>query len=232
MLEKTIRAQVQSISPLTENIARVILAPEEFVPYQAGQYLQILFAGEALNYSIANAPLGSQQYELHIRHNLCNHPLLVHMQEQGSVVLRLPFGVCHTNQLEKDRPIIFLAGGTGFAPVKAMIEQLLASTDPCIASRPFELFWGARSQNALYLEQTLRLWEAKAAHFRYFPFLAETNQESLVSTLFAKHPKGLKEWQIVISGPFDMVYSTRDALLQHGVLEQHLFSDAFAFELK
>ena len=62
-------AEVKSISPLTENIYKIILLPNEYIDYHAGQYLQINLNDNQLSYSIANAPCDLKQYELHIRHN-------------------------------------------------------------------------------------------------------------------------------------------------------------------
>lgn len=231
MSELIIHAQVEKISPLTDSIVQLVLAPDEYVDYQAGQYLQILLGEETLSYSIANAPLGSHHYELHIRHsrdNPSNQLLFAHIKEQGSVSIRLPFGQCSVEHLDAQRPILFIAGGTGFAPVNSMIEQLLASDDP----RPFELFWGARSQSDLYLDEKVKSWEAHVHRFKYCSLLSDESKESLASAVLARHSKDIGEWQIVISGPFDMVYSTRDVLVSKGVLETHLFSDAFSFESK
>lgn len=231
MKEKTIKALVEDISPLTDSIIRLILTPEKYVAYQAGQYLQILFGEEAFSYSIANAPLGSHKYELHIRHSLenpYNQRLFSHIKEYGSVNIRLPFGTCSIEHLHPQRPILFIAGGTGFAPVKAMIEQLLSASD----TRAFELFWGARLQNDLYMDEKVTSWQTHVNHFHYFSSVSEDNAVPLVSLVLARHPQDLGEWQIVISGPFDMVYSARDALVNSGVSPAHLFSDAFSFEAK
>lgn len=231
MSEKIIKAHIEQITPLTDSIMQLVLTPEEYVDYYAGQYLQILFGEEAFSYSIANAPLGSHKYELHIRHSLenpYNQRLFEHIKEHASVTINLPFGECSMEHLDAHRPILFLAGGTGFAPVKAMIEQLLSRAD----KRPFELFWGARLQNDLYMDEKVNSWQTHVTHFNYFSLLSEENPEPLVSFVLARHPKDLADWQIVISGPFDMVYSTRDALIHHGVPPDHLFSDAFGFEVK
>ena len=231
MRERRVKAYVESITPLTDSIMRLLLAPEYYVDYHAGQYLQILFGEEAFSYSIANAPLGSHKYELHIRHSLENsytQPLLAHIKEHGFVTIRLPYGECYIERLNvQQRPILFIAGGTGFAPVKAMIEQLLSTGDV----RPFELFWGARTQSDLYMNEKVTSWQTHVSHFKYFSSISEENK-ALISFLFTKHPKDLTEWQIVISGPFDMVYSIRDALVESGVSPAHLFSDAFSFEVK
>jgi CDP-4-dehydro-6-deoxyglucose reductase len=231
MSEKIIKAHVEQIAPLTDSIMQLVLTPEEYVDYYAGQYLQILFGEEAFSYSIANAPLGSHKYELHIRHSIenpYNQRLFAYIKEHGSVMISLPFGECSLECLDEHKPILFIAGGTGFAPIKAMIEQLLSNGD----QRAFELFWGARMQNDLYMDEKVNSWQTHVSRFKYFSSLSEENTEPLVSIVLGRHPKDLEDWQIVISGPFDMVYSTRDALVQHGVPVENLFSDAFSFEMK
>lgn len=229
MSDKLIQAQVERITPLTDSILQLILAPEEYIDYQAGQYLQIISEKEAFSYSIANAPLGSHKYELHIRHtrdNPYNQPLLAEIKRKGAVTIRLPLGECDIGHLHPHKPIIFIAGGTGFAPIKAMIEQLLAEGEP----RAFELFWGARSQSDLYMDDNVAHWQTHVPHFQYFSQLSETSTETLASMVLARHQQDINDWQIVISGPFDMVYSTRDHLLEKGASPSNLFSDAFSFE--
>jgi CDP-4-dehydro-6-deoxyglucose reductase len=231
MKQQFIKAQVEDIAPLTDSIIRLFLKPERYVDYHAGQYVQILLDGEAFSYSIANAPLGSQKYELHIRHSLenpYNQRLFAHIKKYGFVTLSLPFGECYIERLDKQRPILFLAGGTGFAPVKAMIEQLLSTAD----TRPFELFWGARVQSDLYMDEKVSSWEAHVPRFHYFSLISEDKENTLLSSVLARHSTDLAQWQIVISGPFDKVYSIRDALIEQGALAAHLFSDAFSFETK
>jgi CDP-4-dehydro-6-deoxyglucose reductase len=229
MSEQIVKAQVEEITPLTDSIMRLVLVPDQFIKYEAGQYLQILFGEEAFSYSIANAPLGSHKYELHIRHSLDNPynvRLFAHIKEQGYVTLRLPFGTCSINNLEEKRPIMFIAAGTGFAPVKAMIEQLLADADP----RPFELFWVARSHSDLYMDEKVISWDKHVDRFNYFSLLADEHHDTIASQVLRHHPEDLAKWQMVISGPFEMVYNTRDVLVSNGVSPVHLFSDAFSFE--
>lgn len=222
----TTNARVESITPLTDTILQLILKPDLYIDYKAGQYLQIMFEEEAYSYSIANAPLGSHQYELHIRHsrdNPYNQPLFAQIKRQGMVTIALPNGDCHVGNLHAQKPILFIAAGTGFAHIKAMIEQLLADGE----SRPCELFWGARSQSDLYMNDKATQWQAHVKHFSYFSHLSENSSLTLADLVLARHAHDLNDWQIVISGPFDMVYSTRDALVSHGALLANLFSDAF-----
>ncbi|HBI20989.1 MAG TPA: NAD(P)H-flavin reductase [Legionella sp.] len=228
MSGKIIQARVESITPLTDSILQLMLKPDEYIDYQAGQYLQMLFENEAFSYSIANAPLGSRQYELHIRHtrdNPYHQPLFAHIKRHGVVTLQLPLGACHVSRLDAVKPILFIAGGTGFAPIKAMIEQLLADGEP----RPFELFWGARAQRDLYMDDKAMHWQTHVAHFTYFPHRSEPQGMTLADRVLAQHRHDIQDWQMVLSGPFDMVYHTRDALVAAGVLPEHLFSDAFSF---
>lgn len=231
MTPKKILAQVEQIEPLTDSIIRLILKPEEYVAYHAGQYLQIQIGEELLSYSIANAPLGSHQYELHIRHtpnNLHSSQLLNELREKGAVLISLPYGDCSIETLHSQKPLIFIAGGTGFAPVNAMIEQLLVSDD----DRPFELYWGARSQSDLYLHEKVLQWATHVSRFTYYPFISEGSKESLASQVLKHHPNDLTDWQMILGGPFDMIYLTRDILVSHGVPSSEIFSDAFSFEAK
>ncbi|TAL59244.1 MAG: NAD(P)H-flavin reductase [Legionella sp.] len=231
MSEKIRLAQVKSCTALSDSIMHLVLTLEKYLPYQAGQYLQIVLAEEALSYSIANAPLGSEEYELHIRHspdNLVMQQLFAHIQTHSTLPIRLPYGECTLAQLDADRPILFIAVGTGFAPVNAMIEQLLAKEDP----RVFELFWAARTVKDFYLAEKVKGWKASNPRFQYCSLLAEDNKKSLAAQILKQHAKDINDWQIVISGPFEMVYSTRDILLAQGVDARHLYSDAFSFEGK
>jgi CDP-4-dehydro-6-deoxyglucose reductase len=231
MKRKITKAQVEHIAPLTDTIMQLVLTPEEYVDYEAGQYLQVCLETEAFSYSIANAPLGSHKYELHIRHSLenpYNQRLFTQIKEYGTVTIELPFGQCSIDRLDEHRPILFIAGGTGFAPIKAMIEQLLSNAD----KRVFELFWGARMQNDLYMDEKVMSWQTHARRFTYFSSCSEEHSKPLVSLVLDRHSKDLQDWQIVISGPFDMVYSTRDVLIEQGVSPTRLFSDAFSFEVR
>lgn len=229
MSDKITKAHIEQINPLTDSILQLILNPAEYIDYHAGQYLQIISGDDAFSYSIANAPLGSQTYELHIRHSSDNpytQRLLAEIKQHGVVTIRLPLGICDLTHMDPTKPLLFIAGGTGFAPIKAMIEQLLADGK----GRSLELFWGARTQSDLYMNEKVTDWQTHARHFQYFSLLSDTNPTTLASMVSGRHPKDLNDWQIVISGPFDMVYNTRDQLLAKGARIENLFSDAFQFE--
>lgn len=223
-------AQIIEISALSERILKLCLAPEPYLPYQAGQYLQLSMLEQSLSYSIANAPLCSKTYELHIRHSQESQIyafLAAKMKKKQALKLYLPLGQCHFQCLDSQRPILFVAWGTGFAPIKALIEQLVAQQD----KRSFELFWGARTSADLYLEAAVKAWQKEVPHFRYFS--STTNQKDWVESVLKHHPpETLKTYQVVIAGPFDLDYAIRDQLVLQGLPEAQCFSDAFHFEQK
>ncbi|GGI84886.1 FAD-binding oxidoreductase [Legionella impletisoli] len=226
---KTTSAKIERITPLTNSILQLILKPEQYIDYIAGQYLQIQLQKEVFSYSIANAPLGSHTYELHIRHSQDNpysQSLLAEIKAKGSLQLTVPMGNCHIRNLDFEKPILFLAAGTGFAPIKAMIEHLLAQG----SKLPFELFWGARSQSDLYMDERVHHWQTHVPQFQYFSHITSTSKETLASLAYKRHKHDIHDWQIVIAGPFDMVYSTRDFLMNHQINREIMFSDAFDFE--
>jgi CDP-4-dehydro-6-deoxyglucose reductase len=224
-------AEVTQVTPLTNRLLRVTLTPEQYIHYDAGQYLEIISPNpdEKLYYSIANAPLGPKTYELHIRHQP-NHSEQQHVLDaitkQGRVILNLPFGTCTLQALTPEKPILLIAGGTGFAPIKAMIEQLLTDGH----TQPFELYWSARTQEDLYLDEKVLAWEKHVPHFKYTPHLTDQDKTPLIKRITQQHQKNLKNYQVVLAGPFDFVYALRDALLDEDIPKQQLFSDAFALE--
>lgn len=231
MTNQETKATVVQTVPLTDTILQLILAPDHYIDYQAGQYLKILLGDLTPCYSIANAPLGSHHYELHIRHshdNPSDQRLLNEIKQQGTLTLRAPFGVCSLKHLDPIKPILFITGGTGFAPVNAMIEQLVASGD----ARRLELIWGARTQSDLYLDEKVKQWHNHVQQFQYMSLLSSQDTQTLASVALSHHALDLHDWQIVISGPFDMVYSTRDQLVAHDFPLDNLYSDAFQFEDK
>lgn len=223
------KAFIESVSPLTDSILEIILKPETYIPYKAGQYLQITTNDETLYYSIANAPLGSQKYELHIRHTDSNksvNNLIDEFKNSGSIQITLPFGDCTLDNLNPRKDLIFIAAGTGFAPIKAIIEELLTTG----AKQKYKLYWAARKKSSLYLDEKVQVWQKHAENFTYISLITDNNQMRIGDLVVANEKDKQKDMQIIISGPFDMVFDTRDILLRSGIDRNQLFSDAFSFE--
>jgi len=214
---------------LTHQLTKLILAPRPYIPYLAGQYLQLVRAESSnpYSYSIANAPTAAQTYELHIRHgieNTGNQQLIASINLGSELTLELPFGECTLEALDPQLPILFIAGGTGFAPIKAMLEQLQLNNSSQITT----LIWRAKNQQELYLDSLVKDWLYKRPNFHYIPQL----ERDSIKNILASHPTHpqLSAWQIVLAGPFDMVYNIRDELINAGVAKTRLHSDAFAYE--
>ncbi|MFY7697998.1 MAG: NAD(P)H-flavin reductase [Legionella sp.] len=223
-------AVIEKLNSLTSSIVQVILGPKQFIPYEAGQYLKILRKGDEVSYSIANAPIENGKYELHIRQNPSNpasSTFMIELEKSNMISLELPFGDCSLSQLDRDKPILLIAGGTGFAPIKAMIEQLmlLGHTGNIVLIR------GIRSQDDLYMDSLTLFWHKTMHNFHCYTYVSES-KHTLAKKIIENHLHHTFNWQTVLAGPFDMVYSIRDALVNEGVSVQNLFSDAFSFEIK
>ncbi len=219
MVQK-VRASIVSSSRLNDTIWRYVLKPEHFVPYQAGQYLQIHRPEGDSYYSIANAPIAEPCYDLHVRHRA---PAQV-WDSQQVLSLSLPYGICDISHLHLDKPILFIAVGTGFAPLRAMIDQLLHQSDP----RHFELYWGVAVSDDLYDQDSLQRWQVQRPSFCHVPHISVAHQADLITLILEQHPD-LKDWQIVMAGPFELMYVMQRALMQYGIDKQSIFSDAFEF---
>lgn len=226
-MTQTIMAQGK-LHALTDDIVEVHLFPQQFIPYVAGQYLQIAILNQSLSFSIANAPLKDDYYELHFRHekdNAYHQALIQHIQQGDSLEIQLPFGECHFAQL-RPKPTLYIAGGTGFAPIQALIDQQ-AAVDP---SLNIQLFWLVRSKEDLYKKAKLSAWAKNLTHFSYdYFFSRNTMPQPLTQYLTSMPVLTRQEYQIVIAGPFDMVWFIHDALLDVGIEAKQLFSDAFHF---
>jgi len=220
-------AQVQATVVLAQRLNATIwkyrLQPEQAVAYQAGQYLQVHRGDQGYYYSMTNAPSEGSYYELHIRHVDDDQPWAL----QQSLTLSLPYGHCYLDQLT-DKPILFLAAGTGFAPIRAMIEDLQERADP----RRLELYWGVAQEDDLYDNKSVQCWKKTHPGFQYFAHIAQSHQPGLTSLVLAQHPHDLQDWQVVMAGPFEYMYRMRDEFLAQGLAPQSIVSDAFEFSVR
>lgn len=133
----------------------------------------------------------------------------------------------------QERPIVMMAGGTGFAPIKAMLEGLFAGG----LKRPVHLFWGARRRADLYLHALVEQWATQHALFRYTPVLSEPDADwqgesgFVHEAVLRAHPR-LEGHAAYLSGPPAMVRAGKDAFVAAGLDADHLYYDSFdyAFE--
>lgn len=160
-------------------VLRLQLPANQNFQYRAGQYVEfILRDGARRSYSMANAPhkVGTPpSIELHIRHmpggKFTDH-VFGAMKEKDILRMEGPFGSFFLRE-DSDKPIVLLASGTGFAPIKAIVEQL----QHLGSSRPVVLYWGCRSKADLYLHDWALQTAAGMPHLRYVPVLSEPRPE-------------------------------------------------------
>lgn len=240
---QNILAPVVQIKPLTNSILQVFLQLPTALKYQAGQYLEVVIAnGQHIPFSIANAPLGSNQLELHIRHtpeNSLSDQILSEMRTQGALQIVAPFGQCTHLSLKPHCPVIFMARGSGFAPIKAIIEQILANG----IEIPMHLYWGAKNIGDQYMDELPKSWADHIEYFEYTPVLCpEDLSKATISTKWTgrsgdlidliamDYYPDLSSYQVLAAGPFDMIFKAREVFTKQGLKADNMYSDAFAFQ--
>ncbi|HHH13813.1 MAG TPA: CDP-6-deoxy-delta-3,4-glucoseen reductase [Thiolapillus brandeum] len=233
---RTMPVKVVKIDHLADDVVRLWLKlPEEQrLQFMAGQYLDFLLDdGRRRAFSIANPPHEDDLIELHIRHvdgGVFTDWAFTQMKDGTILRIEAPLGTFTLDE-ESDRPMLFIAGGTGFAPIKSQIEHAFhAGLD-----RPMVLYWGVRSQEDLYLPDLPRQWEKEHENFRFVPVLSEPGEgwqgrsgwvhEAVLEDLGDELPK----YDVYMAGPPPMVSAARDALLERGVPESQLHYDSFEY---
>jgi len=235
---KNMPCRVERLTPLAADVMQVFLRLPKtqafnFIP---GQYIDILLKdGSRRSFSIANLPAATadEGLELHIRHVPGGHftPTVFNaLRERDLLRFEGPFGV-YFLQPEVDRRIIMVAGGTGFAPIKALIQQALGG-DP---ARAIHLFWGARDAADLYLDELAQAWAREHPNFQYTPALSESTADDWPGATGWVHDAVLAEYDdfsahdVYASGPPVMVDAVRDGLTPRGLQNERFFFDAFTY---
>lgn len=224
---------VEQMDQLSHDVMRVFLRlPEnERLQYLAGQYLDfILEDGRRRAFSMANAPHDDELIELHIRHvpgGEFTDYVFEKMQVGDRQEIAAPMGGFYLRE-DSDRPLIFMAGGTGFAPLKAVIEHAFHIGD----TRPIHLYWGVRSKRDLYLGELAEQWARKHPRLDYTPVLSEPDEDwqgargFVHETVLRDHPD-MSPYDLYMSGPPVMIFSARDAFIEAGLDRDRMFSDVF-----
>lgn len=234
---KTLPCRVVKLEKLSHDVMALDLKlPEgERLQYLPGQYVDILLRdGNRRSFSLASAPRDDALLQLHIRHVPGGHfsgHVFNRMKERDLLRFRGPLGTFFLRR-ESERPVILMAGGTGFAPIKAILEHALASG----IDRPMHLFWGARARRDLYLHELVLSWAGSHDRFRYTPVLSEPAPEDRwdgrggwVHEAVVEDYPGLREHEIYASGPPPMIEAGKQAFMRHGLAEDRYFHDSFEF---
>jgi 2-polyprenylphenol hydroxylase and related flavodoxin oxidoreductases len=211
------------------------LPPSERLQYLAGQYLDILLRdGQRRGFSIANAPHCDEFIELHVRHvpgGEFTGYVFDSLQEKALLRIQGPLGTFFLRE-DSPRPILLMGGGTGFAPLKGILEHAFAIG----IDRAMHLFWGVRARRDLYAHALPQSWAKRYPHFQYTPVLSEpapddrwTGRTGLVHEALLQNYPDLSGYDVYMSGPPPMIEAAQKVFRAHGLPEDRLFFDSFEF---
>lgn len=214
------------------------LPSSETFRFYAGQYVEIILKdGKRRSYSMANSPNQAAALELHVRHMpggaFTDHVFgagATAMKEREILRLEGPFGSFFLRE-DSDKPIVFLASGTGFAPIKAIIEYMIEQS----IKREAVLYWGGRRPQDLYMDELARDWERQLPQFRYVPVVSDalqqdnwTGRTGFVHQAVMKDYPDLSGYEVYACGAPIVVESARkDFVAVCGLAEEAFFADAF-----
>jgi CDP-4-dehydro-6-deoxyglucose reductase len=232
---RTLPCRVVHKEQLSHDVVRLQLKlPEgQRLQFFAGQYLDfILKDGRKRAFSIANAPHDDALIELHLRHvpgGEFTDYVFESMKERTILRILAPLGSFILREAS-DRPMILIGGGTGFAPLKGMIEHAFYLG----IRRPIHLYWGVRARRDLYLPDLPLTWAATHPNFDYTPVLSEPDPDwegrtGLVHEAVVADYPDVSPFDIYMSGPPVMVEAGRVAFEARGSSRERMYSDAFSY---
>ena len=233
---KTLPVKVVSLRKLAPDVMEVLLKlPEtERLQFLAGQYIDILLPmGKKRAFSLANAPFNDEYLELHIRHvegGAFTDQVFNELTEKSLLRIEGPHGSFFLR--DTDRPKILVGGGTGFAPLKGMIEQMIEEN----TNVPIYLYWGARTKTDLYHQELANKWAYQYENISFIPVLSEPEEDSdwqgetgFVHEVVIRDFNDLSGFDVYMSGPPVMVKAGAAAFIKAGLDKEQMFSDSFEY---
>ncbi|MEO5701772.1 MAG: CDP-6-deoxy-delta-3,4-glucoseen reductase [Casimicrobiaceae bacterium] len=230
--------RVETIAKPAPDVAvvKLKLPANERLQFLAGQYIDFLLKdGRRRSFSLANPPHDDGLLEIHARHipgGAFTDPLFT--QYKGREILRLegPLGAFYLRE-ESDKPIVFVAGGTGFAPIKAMIEHALHHHH----AREMVLYWGARALCDLYMPGLPSQWQQAHPNFTFIPVLSEPaaadpwpGRTGLVHQAVLDDFPDLSGYQLYACGAPAMIEAARCTFTRdRGLPEGEFYADSFTY---
>ena len=232
---RTLPARVEKVEKPAEDVAVLYLKlpTGERLQFLAGQYIDILLkSGKRRSFSMANAPHNDQLIELHVRKSpggAFSSFVFEEMKERAILRFEGPLGTFYLRE-DSDKPMIFVAGGTGFAPIKAIVEHAFHHGE----DRPIVLYWGVRSLRDLYMPDLPIAWQREHPNFTYIPVLSDPLREDrwqgrggFVHQAVLDDFADLSGYQVYTCGAAGMTDLARETFVQRGLLEDEFYCDAF-----
>lgn len=235
LVVRTLPARVERIEPVAHDVTvlGLRLPAAERLQFLAGQYIDILLKdGRRRSFSLANPPHDDARLEIHVRRvpgGRFSDQLLAEMKPKALLRFEGPLGSFYLRE-DCERPIVLVAGGTGFAPVKSMVEHAIARG----LRRPMHVFWGVRARRDLYMGELAAHWAALHEHIGFTPVLSEPapgdgGETGLVHEAVLRALPELSGHQVYMSGPPPMIDAARHAFRAAGLPREHLYFDSFDY---
>jgi CDP-4-dehydro-6-deoxyglucose reductase, E3 len=235
---KRLPCRIESIDKPAPDVAivKLKLPTNERLQYLAGQYIDFLLKdGHRRSFSLATPPHADELLELHVRHTpggFFTDPLF--STYKGREILRFegPLGTFYLRETS-DKPVIFVAGGTGFAPVKAIIEHMLFHRIP----REIVLYWGARAKRDLYMPDVPGRWQQDNANITFIPVLSDPDaadawpgRTGFVHQAVLADFRDLSGYQVYACGAPAMIDAARrDFTTLRRLPPDEFFADSFTY---
>lgn len=215
---------------ITEDICLLQFKPQnDPIVYTPGQYvLAILPDGQKIALSIAGESQGI--LEFHLRHNDSQplaQKLLAHIEITPTISMEGPYGQSTTAQLQLHKPVLFLSGGTGFAPFQSLIAAILNSS----YQQKISLYWGIRRPQDAYALSLIEKWQQKHAHFEFNLILSENipkrwlGATGLLPDFVSQKYNDMSNLQVFASGPLAMVKQALQKCVAKGLLRDLFYTD-------
>ncbi|WWO99399.1 MAG: NAD(P)H-flavin reductase [Candidatus Dasytiphilus stammeri] len=231
---KRLKCTVRSIDYMINNVFKVHLLPLTDFYFRAGQYLRlVLDEKDKCYFSVASTPLEKNIIELHIRASKSNsHAMkvikLIHTIPE--VIIEIPYGNAWLRE-DTNRPIILIAGGTGFAYVRSILFTVLLQQP----ERLISLYWSGRKLAHLYALEELKMLSCKYTNLKVIPIIERVSEDfneyhNPVLNAVIRDYCNLSYQDIYLAGNFEMAKKARDIFCKmRGAIVSRIFGDAFTF---
>ncbi|MFP5597291.1 NAD(P)H-flavin reductase [Kluyvera sp. 142486] len=230
----TLSCKVTSVDAITDTVYRVRLVPEADFSFRAGQYLMVVMdERDKRPFSMASTPDEKAFIELHIgasELNLYAMAVMDRILKEREVVVDIPHGEAWLRE-EDDRPLVLIAGGTGFSYVRSILLTALTQNP----NRDVAIYWGGREEKHLYDLSELEALSVNHPNLRVVPVVEQPEDDwrgrsGTVLTAVLQDYGTLTNHDIYIAGRFEMAKIARDLFCnERQAREDRLFGDAFAF---
>ncbi len=228
-----IQCSVERLEALNDSVYHVVLRPERKITFEAGQYLMVKMSEDDKRpFSIASSPADGDLLELHIgASEVHSYPMQVieRMKRDGKIEILAPHGEAQLDN-SNQRPIILIAGGTGFSYVRSIVRQLIADND----QRQITVYWGCKDASHMYAFDEMSEIATSNANITFVPVVEEVpadwqGAKGQVHTAVLANHSDLGDFEIYAAGRFEMVGAIRDIFLTKGMKIENMHGDALPY---